>query len=445
MFSSFSNFVQSALGKPRLVKQYSLTDCEGCLDDRRQSTVLCSKGHRLCLPCALTSLRTEVAEAATRADGSVWCPTCRGEMAVAGTPDGHSDGSDPLAGWILPAVVEKLNSWSNSASEEDRRPVPGAPALAPLSASELRRYTVRLVGRAVAHRRAILGAAEPNRSASADDAEASLNSVVAPDAWEAAGFRESLVTCPFTACGADFLLPALAAAEGAGAPAPAVAGAAAGSEPSHGSACPHCRELLCADCGEPWTVIVSFNVLPQLPPAPAPAPVPAPRAAATNDAGGASWLAAAALAAVGGAGRASTAAPAPAAPVAAASEKRLAIYHKDGSCAAFARRVETARLLASRRTASPLSHAEWLALPNEIARFDLAATGGGTAAAAASNARRPGASVFESASASTATPSTAGRAAEEDAFQRQVEEMAAAGVKYCPKCGAPGTHPWGHQ
>lgn len=418
MFSALSNLF-GAPPRPQLLRQYSLTDCDACLDVSRPSTTLCYAGHRLCLPCALTSLRTEIAEAATRADGCVWCPGCRVERNAAVAAGGREDDADSLSGWILPAVVEKLSTWSQSASEEDRRPVPGAAPLAPLSEKELRRYALRLAARAVAHRGALVAAAAAGHgeAAAAGEAGAAARAVppaagdssaaeaVSLDAWEAAGFRDALATCPHTACGADFLLPE----------APGRAAAEAAPVPRHGSACPHCRELLCADCGKAWIIYVTFRVLPE-PPAAQPARAGAGAAARARAAPAAaadtSWLAVAAAVATAVADAAGVQ-DRPA-------DKKLAISHQDSSCAAFDARVEAARLAASRP--APLTHAEWLALPERLAAGGGAGLASGTRAAAAGSPEDS-----------------------DPAFRRQIEEMAAAGVKYCPHCGAPGTHPYGHQ
>lgn len=439
-------------------------DCDACLRDAQPVTPLCERGHQLCFCCSLQTFAAALSDASTDASGGVFCPMCRAEGIKAWTPTAsytsHDAPPEPLAGWITPSCVQRLQAWGATASAAERTIAPGAPPVASLTPSQLRQYTLRVAERAIAHRSwlqqgatgqcdsasqapaaaAGAGAAgstealgAPRQAAEAEASPALIAGWLAPPPppacvrtpWERCGVTERLVACPSPACGASFVLrradeppspaPSAAAAGSAAAGSDAAGSAAArerGGDATAAAAfcsvCPHCSTQVCADCGQSWTA--SLTLL-QPPAATAPA---ASTAAATPRAGLLS-----SLLSLGGSSSASSS-------DAASAAETLTVCHAGLACGPYSELVDRLREAGGRL----LSAEEKAALRALASR-------------AGAGAPRPGYGADGSSSAGGAA-ADASRQAEEAAFAQQVLHMAKAGIKYCPQCGCPGTHPRGH-
>lgn len=419
-------------------------DCDACLREAQPATSMCSRDHRLCFLCALQTFTAALAEASTDASGAVACPMCRGEGVVAWSPhtaavaqsaDSARAEPDPLAGWIIPSCVQRLEAWSAVASVVERQFAPGAPPIAPVTAAQLRRYALKVAERGLAHRAwlqriaasAGSDADEPtvdasSRTGSFSPSPALVAGWLAPPprpsgshtftVWERCGHIERLVTCPSAACGAAFAVRSdsasgtgiAASSDGAlgiasssvvGGSASASAGASAGEIPAAATArtafcsvCPHCSTPVCADCGQNWSASVTLLQPPAL-----------GAGSETRGGGGLLQTLLSLAGAGGGAG---------------AAAETVTVCHAGLACSAYAQLVDRIRAAGGRQL-SPAEKDAVRALANTQAlRLSSGDGAPGSAAAAAS------------------------RQAEEAAFAQQVLHMARAGIKYCPRCGCPG-------
>lgn len=406
-------------------------DCDACLRDAQPVTTLCERGHELCFCCSLQTFAAALSDASTHASGGVLCPMCRADGEVLWTPTGSLVSGDappvPLAGWITPSCVQRLEAWGATASAAERTIAPSAPPVAPLTPSQLRQYALRVAERALAHRAWLQhGGAAADGFDHADAGSAAVAPSPAllspaliagwllpppppacvPTPWELCGRSERLVACPSAACGASFALRRAGDLPPASADASATSGTAASERSGDAatafafcSVCPHCSTPLCADCGQSWTASITL-LQPSSASTPA-APSATPRGGLFST-----------LLSLGSSAASSSGVAAP---------ETVTVCHAGLACGPYSELVDRLRD-AGGRLLSAEEKAALRALASKAgAVFDRSGAGAGTSSGVGSGAA-----------------ADANRQAEEAAFGQQVLHMAKAGIKYCPQCGCPG-------